>query len=71
MDPGFWGYIATVTQRARNSDKLAFSLKFHDSSTPFYFAPHPGWTEEEKARGCAVRYLTNPEVKVLALGRAS
>ena len=71
MAPDFWGYIATVTQKVRNSDKPAYSLKFHDGSTPYYFAQHHNYTEEEEARGCAVRYLTNPDVKVLALGRAS
>ena len=54
-----------------DQNTVGYSPKFHDGSTPYYFAQHHNYTEEEEARVCAVRYLTNPDVKVLALGRAS
>ena len=66
----FWGYIATVTQKVRNSDKPAYSLKFHDGTTPFYLEQHPNYTPEEKEAGVDERYLLNPGVKVLQLGKA-
>ena len=70
-DPDFWGYVATVTQKVRNSDKPAYSLKFHDGTTPFYLEQHPNCTLEEKEAGVHERYLLNPGVKVLQLGKAS
>ena len=41
------------------------------SATPFYLEQHPNYTQEEKEAGVPVRYLQNPDVKVLQLGRAS
>ena len=70
-DPDFWGYVATVTQKVLRSDKPAFSLKFHDCTTPFYLEQHPNYTAEEKEAGVDERYLQNPGVKVLQLGKAS
>ena len=71
-DPNFWGYVATtVQQKMRGSDKPAFTLKFHDCSTPFYLEQHPNYTAEEKEAGIHERYLQNPGVKVLQLGKAS
>ena len=66
-----WGYVATVTQKVRSADKPAFSLKFHDCTTPFYLEQHPNYTPEEKEAGIHERYLQNPGVKVLQLGKAS
>ena len=70
-DPEFWGYVATVTQKVRGSDKPAFSLKFHDSTTPFYLEQHPNYTAAEKEAGVHERYLQFPGVKVLQLGKPS
>ena len=70
-DPNFWGYVATVQQKMRGSDKPAFTLKFHDCSTPFYLEQHPNYTQEEIDAGVPERYLKNPQVKVLRLGSAS
>jgi hypothetical protein len=70
-EPDFWGYVATVQQKVLRSDYPAFSLKFHDCTTPFYLEQHPNYTQEEKEAGVPVRYLQNPDVKVLQLGRAS
>ena len=61
----------TVQQKMRGSDKPAFSLKFHDCTTPFYLEQHPNYTAEEKEAGIHERYLQNPGVKVLQLGKAS
>ena len=55
----------------RGSDKPAFTLKFHDCSTPFYLEQHPNYTQEEIDTGVPERYLKNPQVKVLRLGSAS
>ena len=69
--PDCWGYVASVGQKLRRTDKPAYSLKFHDGNTQFYLAPHPNYTEAEKAAGINERYLTHASVKVLRLGPGS
>ena len=69
--PAEWGYTATVVQKARGSDQAAFSVKFHDGTSKFYLEKHPKCTQAEIDAGVEERYLKHPDVKVLALGKAS
>ena len=68
---GFWGYTATVHHKVRGADQVAFSLKFHDGDSTFYLEQHPKYTKAEISAGVHERYLKHPDVKVLALGKAS
>ena len=68
---GFWGYTATVHKKVKKADQAAYALKFHDGFSDFYLEQHPKCTKAEIAAGVHERYLKHPDVKVLALGKAS